>query len=212
MAGTLFVSKTGCHQAIFWQHDIEPLRTETQPHELAQWHGYGCAVLRLPGRAEPLRFVVAHLDPYSPLSRCIESDRLRGFVGADPDTPTVLAMDANTVPPGDPEPDWSTLPDHRLGNHLLPDASAADRAPVQRLLGSPGRPLMHDVGAHLGDRSPTFGAPAAGDPWRRIDLFLLSPALLPQAAAYRVVTDPRLDPARELVASDHRPIELLLSR
>ncbi|MGP9022668.1 endonuclease/exonuclease/phosphatase family protein [Streptomyces sp. BR1] len=209
MDGALFEAKTGCHQAIFWRYDARLLESEAQPHELAQWHGYGSAVLRLPGAADPIRFTVAHLDPYSPLSRWIESDRLRGFLGCDPATPTVLAMDANTVPPGDPEPDWSALPAHRLGNHMLPGGgNRADRTPVERLLGTAQAPVLTDVAARLGDRRPTFADAGAGDPPRRIDLFLASSALLPRVASYRVVGDPRLDPANGSVASDHRPIEL----
>ncbi|MDH6115447.1 endonuclease/exonuclease/phosphatase family metal-dependent hydrolase [Kitasatospora sp. MAP12-15] len=211
MEGALFEAKTGCHQAIFWRHDVSLLESEAQWHELAQWHGYGSAVLRLPGRTEPIRFTVSHLDPYSPLSRGIESDRLRGFLGADPTTPTVLAMDANTVPPGDPEPDWSALPAHLLGNHVLPGGTEADRTPVERLLGSAHAPILTDVAAHLGDRRPTFAAPQEGDPPRRIDLFLASPGLLPHVVSYRVVSSPETDPANGPAASDHRPIEMDLA-
>ncbi|MFE9426417.1 endonuclease/exonuclease/phosphatase family protein [Kitasatospora sp. NPDC006697] len=211
MDGALFEAKTGCHQAIFWRRDITALGTERQPPELAQWHGYGSAVLRLPGRAGPIRFTVTHLDPYSPLSRTIESDRLRGFLGADPLTPTVLAMDANTVPPGDPEPDWSAVDPLRFGNHVLPGRTTADRTPLERLLGPEHAPLLIDAAARHGDRRPTFGTPGAPDPARRIDLFLVSPALLPEVAAYRVVTHPALDPPTGPAASDHRPVELDLA-
>ncbi len=130
MEGELFTAKTGCHQAVFWQPDIEHLGTERQPHELAHWHGHGLVTLRLPGRSTPLRFLVAHLDPFSPTGRRVESDHLRRY--ADPSLPPlVLAMDANCVPPGDPEPDWSRTPRHRRDDHLLD----AEGAPTGRRCG-----------------------------------------------------------------------------
>ncbi|WP_252395378.1 endonuclease/exonuclease/phosphatase family protein [Streptantibioticus parmotrematis] len=208
MDGVLFEAKTGCHQAIFWRRDAVLLDSEAQPHELVQWHGFGSVVLRLPGRRGPVRFTVAHLDPYSPTSRLIESDRLRGVLGRDTVTPTVLAMDANTVPPGDPEPDWSKVPAHRLGNHMPPGRTTADRTPVERLLSAGDTVLLNDVAAHFGDRRPTFAEHGSKEPPRRIDLFLLSGGLLPSTVAYRVVEDRRLDPSGGPVASDHHPVEI----
>ncbi|MFE0475078.1 endonuclease/exonuclease/phosphatase family protein [Streptomyces sp. NPDC058947] len=206
MDGVLFRAKTECHQAILWRPGVELRAVDGYPPELHPWHGFGCAVLELPGRRDPVRFVVAHLDPYSPLNRRIESDRLRGFAGPHAAGRTLVAMDANTVPPGDPEPDWSGVPAHRLGNHLLPGERTADRAPVGALL---GEGLFHDVGARARDRRPTVGVSEEGDPARRIDLFLASGPLLPEVESYRPVADVPAG-ADGRPASDHAPIVLRL--
>ncbi|NDZ83246.1 endonuclease/exonuclease/phosphatase family protein [Streptomyces sp. SID10853] len=207
MEGALFHAGTECHQAILWRPGVEVRSVDAYLPGLNPWHGFGSALLRLPGRSEPVRFVAAHLDPYSPLNRRIESDRLRGFVGPHVRTPTLVAMDANTVPPGDREPDWSGVPAHRAGNHLPPDGTETDRTPVGALL---GEGLFTDVGAHLGDRTPTVGVSEEGDPARRIDLFLASGPLLPSVRSYRPLADvPAGADGRE--ASDHAPILLRLA-
>ncbi|MFD8985946.1 endonuclease/exonuclease/phosphatase family protein [Streptomyces sp. NPDC059564] len=211
MDGELFTAKTGCHQAVFWQRDIEPVAAERPPPELTHWHGHGLATLRLPGWTTPLRFLVAHLDPFSPTGRRIESDHLRRH--ADPSlAPLVVGMDANSLPPGDPEPDWSLVPRHRRADHLLDGTGRSDRAPLRRLLGDPRDPLLVDAGAHLGDRSPTFGTLPPGEAERRIDLLLLSPSLLPGLVSY---ASPDPWPERHggrPPASDHRPVTIRLRR
>ncbi|WP_437623808.1 endonuclease/exonuclease/phosphatase family protein [Sorangium sp. So ce1151] len=211
MHGALFAAKTGCNMAIFWEPCAEVIAVEPSRPDLAAWHGHGSATLHLPGWSHPLRFAVAHLDPFSPVSRLIESDRLRQF--AAPDTPTVLAMDANTVPPGDPEPDWTAVPPHRRADHLMPGDQHADRAPLQRLLGVPDDPLFVDAGAHTGDRRPTYGLHPPGGAARRTDVFLLSPSLAGALESYHPVHDVRLAPSGGTpAASDHLPIALRLRR
>ncbi|MEU7580905.1 endonuclease/exonuclease/phosphatase family protein [Streptomyces sp. NPDC041068] len=213
MDGVLFPAKTGCNLAVFWQRDIELVEVEQSAPDLAQWHGHGSATLRLPSRSAPLRFVVAHLDPYSATNRRIESDHLRRYADPDAPHPTLLAMDANTVPPGDAEPDWSTVPRHRRADHTMPGEDHADRAPLHRLLDAAPEPLFLDAGARTGDRSPTFGFHPPGEAARRIDVFLLTPGLAGDLAAYRPVDDPRLHPhGTRPAASDHRPITLRLHR
>ncbi|GAA4931248.1 endonuclease/exonuclease/phosphatase family protein [Streptomyces coeruleoprunus] len=211
MDGELFTAKTGCHLAVFWQRDIRRVDAERLPHELAHWHGHGLVTLRLPGWTTPLRFLVAHLDPFSPAGRRIESDHLRRH--ADPALPPlVMGMDANCVPPGDPEPDWSRVPRHRRDDHLHADAERADRAPLRRLLGDPEDPLLVDAGAHLGDRSPTFGRLPPAEAERRIDLLLVSPSLAGDLVAYRSL-EPWPEPHGERpAASDHRPVTIRLRR
>ncbi|WP_323369045.1 endonuclease/exonuclease/phosphatase family protein [Streptomyces alkaliterrae] len=212
MDGELFVAKTGCHQAVFWQRDVRAVEFEHVPHALADWHGHGAAVLRLPGWSTPLRFVVAHLDPFSPATRRVEADRLRRYADLR-GYPTVLAMDANTVPPGDREPDLSLVPRHRREDHLMPGGRTVDRMPLHRLTGEEDDPLFVDAGAHLGDRRPTFGFHPPAEAPRRIDVFLLTVDLLDLLDSYRVVTDPRLEPDGDrLAASDHRPITIGLRR
>ncbi|GGZ39368.1 hypothetical protein GCM10010387_36910 [Streptomyces inusitatus] len=213
MDGVLFPARTGCNLAVFWQRDIELIEVEQAEPELAQWHGHGSVTLLLPGRSGPLRFVVAHLDPFSATNRRIESDHLRQYADPGAPHPTLLAMDANTVPPGDPEPDWSTVPRHRRADHTAPGEERADRAPLERLLGPVREPLLVDAGARTGDRSPTVGFHPAGEAARRIDLFLLAPALAPDLASYQPLDDPRLHPdGARPAASDHRPITLRLRR
>ncbi|MFJ4880431.1 endonuclease/exonuclease/phosphatase family protein [Streptomyces sp. NPDC088745] len=211
MDGALFLAKTGCHQAVFWQRDIEPVDTEHPGHALTHWHGHGLATLRLPGWTTPLRFLVAHLDPFSPTGRRIEADHLRRY--ADPALPPlVMGMDANSLPPGDPEPDWGRVPKHRRADHLLDGPGGSDRAPVRLLLGDPSDPLLVDAGAHLGDRSPTFGTVPPTEAERRIDLFLISPSLAPGLVAY-ASADPHPEPRGDRPpASDHRPVTIRLRR
>ncbi|MBP2478624.1 endonuclease/exonuclease/phosphatase family metal-dependent hydrolase [Crossiella equi] len=205
MDGVLFPAKTGCDQAVFWRPGIRAEGVDRLPHEQAQWHGRGRVDLRLPGWPEPVAFVVAHLDPFSPTNRLIESDHLRNWLPTD--RPVVLGMDANSLAPGDPEPEWNDVPARKLHNHLLPGTSTADRRPVTALLGDPERPLLVDAGAHLGDRRPTFGQHPPYEAERRIDLLLISPALVGRLVSYTPVEDKSLYPvADRLGASDHRPV------
>ncbi|MEU8774270.1 endonuclease/exonuclease/phosphatase family protein [Streptomyces sp. NPDC048606] len=211
MDGELFLAKTGCHQAVFWQGDIERVSDERPAHALTHWHGHGLVTLRLPGWSTELRFLVAHLDPFSPTGRRIESDHLRRY--ADPArAPLVVGLDANSLPPGDPEPDWRRVPRHRRADHLLDGTDRSDRAPLTRLLGDRGDPLLVDAGAHLGNRAPTYGTIPPTEAARRIDLLLLSPALVPSLAAY-ASPDPWPEPREgRLPASDHRPVTVRLRR
>ncbi|NLU70573.1 endonuclease/exonuclease/phosphatase family protein [Streptomyces sp. HNM0574] len=212
MEGTLFPARTGCNLAVFWQPDIRLLAEDQPPPELTTWHGHGSVTLQLPGRSAPLTCVVAHLDPFSATNRRIESDRLRQYAAPDAH-PTLLAMDANSLPPGDPEPDWSTVPRHRRADHTLPGETRADREPLRRLLGDPEDPLFLDAGAELGERAPTFGFHPPHEAPRRIDVFLLTPALFRDLVRYRALDDPRLHPDGERPgASDHRPVALRLHR
>ncbi|MFB7333690.1 endonuclease/exonuclease/phosphatase family protein [Streptomyces adustus] len=211
MDGELFTAKTGCHQAVFWEPGVERVAVERVAPELAHWHGHGLVTLRLPGWSTPLRFLVTHLDPFSPTVRRVEADHLRHH--ADPALPPlVIGLDANSVPPGDPEPDWTRVARHRRDDLLLPGKRLADRTPLATLLGDPGDPLLVDAGAHLGDRSPTYGEFLPGEAARRIDLFLLSASLVPHLAGYRA-PEPRPVPydGRPL-ASDHRPVTVRLRR
>ncbi|MFE6689165.1 endonuclease/exonuclease/phosphatase family protein [Streptomyces sp. NPDC057743] len=211
MDGELFTAKTGAHLAVFWAPDVERLAVQRIAPELAHWHGHGLVTLQLPEWRMPLRFLVAHLDPFSPTGRRVEADHLRHH--ADPALPPlVVGLDANCVPPGDPEPDWTRSAPHRRDDYLLPDGKRADRTPLRRLLGTTEAPLLVDAGAHLGDRAPTYGEFLPGEAERRIDLFLLSAALAPQLAGYRAL-DPRPAPGDgRPLASDHRPVTIRLRR
>ncbi|MFE9775835.1 endonuclease/exonuclease/phosphatase family protein [Streptomyces sp. NPDC005931] len=211
MNGALFPARTGCHLAVFWRPDVRVLHVDRLPHEPAHWHGHGLATLGLPGWTTPVRFLVAHLDPYSPTGRRIEADHLRHH--ADPALPPlVVGVDANCVPPGDREPDWSRVPRHRRDDHLDADGRA-DRTPLRSLLGDPSDPLLVDAAAHLGDRTPTYGQFLPGEAERRIDLLLLSPSLVGDLVAYRAL-DPRPEPLGDgrPPASDHRPVTIRLRR
>ncbi|QUH01944.1 endonuclease/exonuclease/phosphatase family protein [Saccharopolyspora erythraea] len=209
MRGALFPAKTDCDMAIFWRPGVEPVRTDPLPFGQALWHGYGQAVLRLPGWDGPVRFVVAHLDPFSPTHRRIESDHLRALTDPRAEIPLVIGMDANTVPPGDPEPDWFRTPPHKRDHHRMPGETTCDREPVRRMLGS-DEPLLVDAGAHRGDRSPTVGHTGSDAAARRIDLLLLSPRLIPTLTGYETVRHPLLDDTAT-PASDHRPVSVTLS-
>ncbi|MCZ2528108.1 endonuclease/exonuclease/phosphatase family protein [Streptomyces sp. HB2AG] len=208
MPGSLFPARTDCDMAVFRDPSVELLETRELPFAQALWHGRGETLLGLPGWPGPLRFAVAHLDPFSALHRRIEADHLRDL--ADPQAPPlVLGIDANTVPPGDPEPDWTRTPPHKRAHQTAPGGTGADREPVARLLGPPEEPLLVDAGAHCGDRSPTYGHLGRDGARRRIDLMLVSPPLLPHLADYRVVRALPQE-ADAPPASDHHPVALTL--
>lgn len=207
MAGTLFPARTDCDMAVFRRPDVELLETVTVPFEQSLWHGWGQVLLGLPGWGTPVRFAVAHLDPFSATHRRIESDHLRALADPAKPTPLVLGLDANTVPPGDAEPDWSLTPAHKRDHQTVPGGEAADRAPLARLLGPPAEPLLVDAGAHRGDRGPTFGHVGRDRARRRIDLLLLSPSLLPHLTDYSAVPAPAPDDGTP-PASDHRPVRV----
>jgi|GEM_PF-6612962 len=198
--GELYEAKTGCHMAIFWNTPIELVSFDGQPQLQAWWHGGYRAVLQLPDVAEPLVVVGTHLNPFDPTLRRIEGSFLRAHLPAH--RHGVIVMDANAVPPGDPEPAFG------LGTHQF-GSDTADRVPLE-VLAAAG---LIDVGAHVGDRRPTTGhgpAAAGGAAGRpiRLDQVWMTPSV--ELAGYGVVDDTTADPELDH-ASDHRPVWIELS-
>lgn len=197
--GELYEAKTGCHMAIFWNEPIELIDFHGTPQVQAWWHGGYRATLRIPGQAEPFVVVGTHLNPFDPTLRRIEGSFLRVMLPAR--RHGVIVMDANAVPPGDPEPAFD------IGTHQL-DSEVADRGAVE-VLAAAG---LIDVGAHRGDRTPTTGhvftpGGAAGRPIR-LDQVWMTPSV--QLSGYGVVTDTVAHPELDH-ASDHRPVWIELA-
>lgn len=193
--GVLHEAKTGCHMAVLWCAGITLLAEHHQPHAESWWHGYYRVVLEVPDQPRPLAVVGTHLNPFDPTLRRIESSWLRVALPASDHG--VLVMDANTVAPGDPEPEPGPST-HQLGSET------ADRTPLAALAAAG----LVDVGAALGDRSPTTGHLVSDergvvDRAMRLDQAWVTPSV--QVRGYAVVRDPETE-----TASDHRPILLEL--
>jgi len=190
--GELYVAKSGCHMAIMWQDPIRLVDMQRQPHSHAWWHGVYRATLDIPGQPEPLTVLGTHMNPFDPTLRRIEGSWLRAGMPAH--RHGIIVMDANIIPPGDPEPPYL------ISTHF-PGEEFADRVPLQ-VLTEAG---LIDVGASVGDRSPTlghYGRPAVRRSVR-LDQAWTTPSV--KVEAYRVIDDLSVDPELDH-ASDHRPI------
>jgi len=202
MRGLLSVApRTGQHTAVFLGEDVRPVRFE--PDSAHFHHALAQATVLLPGLAEPVIVASIHLSPLSPALRAAEVGWLAGL--AAPGRLSLVAGDANSLAPGDPEPDgWETLPPHFRVRYLDPSAArpAADRSAL-RFLHAAG---FTDSAAHGAVPDPTPTVPTRGFPEAefvpfRSDHVLLSPALAPALVSYRVVDDDRTQ-----MASDHLPV------
>lgn len=198
--GELYVAKSGCHMAVMWQDPITLVGMRRQPHSHAWWHGGYRATLEVPGQPEPLTVLGTHLNPFDPTLRRIEGSWLRAMMPAHQHG--IVVMDANIIPPGDPEPPYS------LSTHA-PRGDLADRTPLE-VLTEAG---LIDVGASVDDRSPTFGHYATPEPGTvrrtvRLDQAWTTPSV--SVADYRVIDDLAVDPELD-EASDHRPIWIELA-
>lgn len=202
MRGLLALApSTGQHTAVFFKPQIRPLRFDPDAdhfhHALAQ------AMLVVPGFDQPITIASMHLSPFSPALRAAEVGWLAGL--AAPDLLTVIAGDANSLAPGDPEPAWAKLPAHFRVRHLLPAAPGqppvADRS-TMAYLHSAG---FIDAAAAQGQTAtptvPTAGFPKAEFVPFRSDHALLSPRLAPALTGYHVIDD-----VRTATASDHLPL------
>lgn len=191
--GVLYESKTNCDMAIMWRDDTELVNVSRQPLTHAWWHGYMHATFRLRGRSEPTRLMVSHLNPFDPTLRRIEASFLR--VPLQQAARALLMMDANCVPPGDPEPPRS------LGRNL--PGEDADRTPLECLTEAG----LIDVAAAAADRRPTVGhycKPGQPQPAAvRLDQAWATPTV--PVHDYRVLDSTEDDPHID-TASDHRPI------
>jgi hypothetical protein len=190
--GVLYESKTECDMAVMWRAGTSLIDSKGQPLAVAWWHGFLRVTLELPGRSEPFVVMVSHYNPFDPTLRRIESSFLRAAMSNTP--AGVLVMDANTIAPGDPEPESSP-------SRNLPGETTCDRAPLQTLADVG----LVDVAAAFEDRSPTFGhyhrATRQVEP-TRLDQAWATPSVT--LTDYHVI-----GPSQERdidLASDHRPI------
>lgn len=195
--GVLYEAKTRCDTAVMWGDGVGAVDVRRQPLTEAWWHGFLRVTLQLPGEPGPLVVVVSHFNPFDPTLRRIEASWLRKTL--DQVDRGVLVMDANCVPPGDPAAPF------QLGRNL-PGDPIDDRLPLECLAASG----LVDIGAALGDRTPTFGyyRAAPDQTQHEGNLVRLDQAWATRgvtASAYRVIDDPETD-----TASDHRPITFTL--
>ncbi|MFC8797255.1 endonuclease/exonuclease/phosphatase family protein [Promicromonospora sp. NPDC057138] len=206
MRGLLALApSTGQHTAVFFKTEIRPLRFDPDAdhfhHALAQ------VMLLVPGFDQPVTIASMHLSPFSPALRAAEVGWLAGL--AAPDLYTVIAGDANSLAPGDPEPAWERLPTHLRVRHLQPaaqgQAPAADRSTLAYLHAAGFIDAAAAQGQTATPTVPSAGFPKAEFVPFRSDHALLSPRLAPALTNYRVIDD-----ARTATASDHLPFVIEL--
>ena len=217
MRGLLAVAPhTGQHTAVFLRPPLRPVRFEPDPVHFH--HALALASVEVPGLAAPIQLASMHLSPLSPALRAGEVGWLAAL--AAPGALSLLAGDANSLAPGDPEPDdWPDLPAFQRVRYLTqpgPDGAgssqrpAADRSAVG-FLHAAGLvdAAAGDTGVDATPTVPTRGYPQAEFVAFRSDHVLLSPALAPARTSYRVVQDERAH-----ATSDHLPVlvELDLGR
>lgn len=191
--GALYQAKTRCDMAVMWREGTESVAVKRQPLAEAWWHGFLRVTLQIPDRAEPLTVLVSHYNPFDPTLRRIEASWLR--MQLHNVEHGVLVLDANCIAPGDPEPP-ATLSRNLVGEET------GDRTPLA-VLEAAG---LTDVGASLGDRTPTLGyyrKPGVVPAQVRLDQAWVTSAVT--VTEYQVVQDPETD-----TASDHRPILISL--
>jgi endonuclease/exonuclease/phosphatase family metal-dependent hydrolase len=195
--------RSSCHMAILWRPEFAALSRRS--YGLTLWHGLGVVQLDV-GAAVPLRVAVTHLPPWDPEQRLADARTISGLLD-DPGQATVIAGDWNSFGADDsydPEPDWSTLPPHKVWRHVRwnddPHAPLrADRRPAELLR----RCGLHDAAVHLRADWRATGGHMDADLSRRLDAFWTT---RPQALrGYQVIDTPA---ARLL--SDHLAIRIEL--
>ncbi|WP_261566923.1 hypothetical protein [Frankia gtarii] len=99
MRGLLAPSRTGFHTGLFWRaHSLRLTRWETR-YGAETLHGFGVAVLTLPGTPASLAVASVHLTPYSAAvaqeAQLVASRLLRanpsGLTGVPTGSPALLA-------------------------------------------------------------------------------------------------------------------------
>lgn len=195
--------RSHCHMAILWRPEFTALSQRS--HGLTLWHGLGVVQLDV-GAGVPLRVAVSHQAPWDPEQRLADARTITGLLD-DPGQATVIAVDWNSFGADDsydPEPDWSTLPPHKVWRHVRwsddPHAPLrADRRPAELLR----RCGLHDAAVHLQAAWLPTGGHMGADLSRRLDAFWTT---RPQALrGYQVIDTPA---ARLL--SDHLAIRIEL--
>lgn len=132
----------GCHLAVFIREGAG-LRVIEQRHERGNewWHGVACVLVEATGLPQPLQLASCHLAPSSPARRLAEAE---AFALVAQRGPLIAGGDWNALPAADPEPAGPVSGKHRR---------KLDRRPAVALeeIG------LLDVGAHVGDMTPTVG-------------------------------------------------------
>lgn len=172
----------GCNLVLFVREPA--VQVVEQRHEVGRpyWHALAHLVVEVDNSPSRLHLVNAHLAPSSPTIRLAEAETFA----------LVARRGRNVIAMGD----WNAAPAHDDGP--LDGGSPRvrrkwDRRPAQAI----EEVGFVDVGAYLGDGTPTVGH-ADGGPGYRCDRVY---ATLPRAAivGYQVIDE-------EAPASDHRPV------
>ena len=174
-------SHHGCHLAVFIRESAG-LRVIEQRHEHGDpwWHGVACVLVEAEGLRQPLQLASCHLAPSSPARRLAEAE---SFALVAERGTLIAGGDWNALPVSDPEPPGTVK--GRRRRKL--DRGAAEALEEIGLL---------DVGAHVGDITPTVGH-ASELPYRCDRVYTTLPAAA--VAGYEVITTADGE-------SDHRPV------
>lgn len=199
MRGLLAVAPhTGQHTAVLFRPEIRPL--SFAPDCTHFHHALAQATLEVPGFDRPLVVASIHLSPLSPALRAAEVGWMAAL--AAPGTYAVVAGDANSLAPGDPEPtDWAALPAHFQVRYLQAGALQADRSALAFLEAAGFTNAGTTRGASGVATVPTRGFPQAEFVPFRSDHAALSPDLAPALAGYQVI-----ETELAHATSDHLPI------
>ena len=198
MRGLLAVApRTGQNTAVFVAPHVIVNRFDPDSdhfhHALAQ------ATVTVPGVVKPLTVGSIHLSPLSPALRAAEVGWLAGL--AAPGELSLVAGDANSLAPGDPEPaNWSDLPARFRVRYVDPTGNA-DRSALAFLHAAGFVDAATTSGDPATPTVPTTAFPEAEFVPFRSDHVLLSPALAPALTSYKVLDDDRTQ-----AASDHLPV------
>jgi endonuclease/exonuclease/phosphatase family metal-dependent hydrolase len=186
-------SRSGGHTAVMY--DTRVLRWQQFETKYAgeTHHGFGVAVLDLlheRGPGVPLTVISAHLHPYSARKAASEADLLAGRVHRYGGM-GLIGGDINHVPPGDPEPDWTTVPPYNRSSRCRRRADLDDPWRANTIVGETLRDAdLVDVAAHLADTTgdTRYRAPTARQGGVRADQIWITPNLLPALTGYRQIT------------------------
>jgi exodeoxyribonuclease-3 len=187
---------TGQNTGIFIGPEIEPLSFETDAIHFH--HAAAFLEARVPGWEKPATFISVHLCPFSPHVRLTEAAYLLNL--AAPDSLTLMGGDFNSIIPGDPEPDFASLPSHFRARYTDPQGKS-DRRALEQLLHAGYRDVADGFD---GQATPTVPSSAfAGTEFVpfRSDYLLASAAMAGCARSYDVLRNSKADRA-----SDHYPI------
>ncbi|MBO3752116.1 hypothetical protein J5X84_39145 [Streptosporangiaceae bacterium NEAU-GS5] len=184
-------SRSGSHNIVaFRQDEIELLALEDNPYDLL--NGYAGPRFTVDGLPVPLVVISGHLSCYSVEQAAHEAQTLavRAHGGAG-----IMALDANSGPIGDPEPDWERLHPHLRMIRAIPSIAPGHDPEWRTKTVWRGNPIvsqalarcdMVDVAAHLADLrgDPALRAHTGVNGGVRIDQFHVTAALKLAIAGY----------------------------
>ncbi|MFK0642906.1 endonuclease/exonuclease/phosphatase family protein [Ochrobactrum sp. BD22] len=190
--------RTGQNVAIFIRDPLRPLSFETDG---ANFH-HALATLKvdIPGSAQSLTLISAHLSPNGPAVRRSEAAYL--IAHAAPNAYALLTGDFNSASPHDPDPvGFDALPAHHRARYLAEDLNGIDRSVLANLEAAGWVDIGHKLDKAI---IPTVPATAFADTefaTMRCDYVLATAVLAANAKHYEVIRTTETN-----TASDHYPI------